>query len=96
MTRSYPNINRETALKELDVFIAELDAGWEHDKLDWAPSLLVLLRQMRAEASKDGPEPQRIAELRTAIHQWFAKYKWSKGLCHILELVNIISGDSSA
>jgi hypothetical protein len=91
----YPGISRESALKELNSFITELDAGWERDGLDWAPALLTLLRAISAEASKEAPDSQRLEDFRTEVHQYFAKHKFLKGICFALELVDAICGHTN-
>ncbi len=92
----YPGIGREDALRELNAFIAELDAGWERDRLYWAPALLALLRSLSAEASKEVPDSERLQELRMQIQRYFEVHRCLKGICFVLEWVAVIAGHENS
>src|SRR5260370_32836933 len=50
-----PKVNRAEALKNLESFIRELEAGWQRDGLDCAPELLRILTKFNRDASIDTP-----------------------------------------
>ena len=79
-----PKLTRAEALKDLDSFIAELDAGWERNGLDWAPSLLNLLRDFIREAAAENPEHERLAILHQQVHAYFKEHRYLKGIPNVL------------
>jgi hypothetical protein len=79
-----PKLTREEALKDLDSFIAELDAGWERDGLDWAPVLLSLLRDFSREAAAENPDKDRLALLHEQVHAYFKEHRFLKGIPNVL------------
>jgi hypothetical protein len=85
-----PKLTREEALKDLDSFIAELGAEWEHDGLDWAPALLSMLRDFRREAAAQIPDEARLAVLREQVHAYFKEHRFLKGIPHVLWDVDTI------
>jgi|SRR5437867_3961918 len=83
-TREPPKLTREEALKDLDSFIAELDAGWERDGLDWAPALLNMLRDFSREAAAENLDQERLAILHERVHAYFKKHRFLKGISSVL------------
>lgn len=72
--------------------MAELDATWERDGLDWSPELLKMLREFSAEASMETPDTQRLQKLHGDIHAYFKRFKFLKGICFALGWVDMIYG----
>ena len=74
---------RDEALQDIDSFIAELDANWERDGLDWGHELLALLREFR------GASQVEQFALRERLHAFFAARKRPlKGISYLLSWVD--------
>lgn len=85
-----PKLTREEALKDLNSLIVELDAGWERDGLDWAPALLIMLRDFCREAAAEIPDQDRLAALREQVHAYFKEHRFLKGIPFVLWDIDII------
>ena len=85
-----PKLTREEALKELDAFIGELDAGWERDGLDWAPALLTMLRDFSREAAAANPDRERLGILHAHVHAYFKERRFLKGFPSVLWDIDIL------
>ena len=84
MRTPFQKRERDEALRDIDAFIVELDAGWQRDGLDWAPELLVWLREFRGTS-----KVERLAVLRAQLHELFAKRKRRlKGISYLLSWVD--------
>ncbi len=79
-----PKLTRGEALKDLDSFIAELDAGWQRDGLDWAPALLNLLRDFSRGAAAQNPDQERLSVLHAQVHAYFKERPFLKSLPSVL------------
>jgi hypothetical protein len=93
MRAHFPKLSREEALKELKSFLAEIDAGWERDGLDWAPEVLNILRPFVAEASNQLPDYYRLEVLREEVYAYFKRNKSMKGISFVLGWVDMVYGD---
>jgi hypothetical protein len=88
-------LTRGEALKGLDSFIAELDAGWQRDGLDWAPVLLGMLRDFSREAAAENRDQERLAVLHEQVHAYFKKHRFLKGIPNVLwDIDEICSHDN--
>ena len=85
--------SREEALNELGLLIIELEAEWERDRQDyWIPDLVRMLREFVPEATKQPPDFIRLKNLHNALHLYFKKYKFLKGLYFVLDWIDVICG----
>ncbi len=83
-------LTREEALRQLDSFIAELDAGWERDRLDWAPALLEMLREFSREASKQDSDGRQLEVLEHRVHAYFTERRFLKGIEFVLRDIDAV------
>ena len=79
-------LTRDEALREIDAIVAEFDAGWQRDGLDWAPELLSLLREFRTAS-----EFKRLLALRTQLREFFHRERRKvKGISFVLTWVDSV------
>jgi hypothetical protein len=79
-----PFRTRDEALRDIEAFIAELEAGWQRDRLDWAPELILLLREFRSAS-----QVEQLATLRTRLHEFFfIRKRQLKGISFLLRWVD--------
>ena len=71
-------LTRDEALREIETFIVELDAGWQKDGLDWAPELLIILREFCRVS-----QVEQLLALRTRLHH-FLSVRRLKGISFLL------------
>ena len=75
---------RDEALQDIDSFIAELDADWQRDGLDWGQELLALLREFRGAS-----QVEQLVASRERLHTFFAARKRQlKGISYLLSWVD--------
>lgn len=75
---------RDEALRDIDSFIAELDAGWQGDGLDWGQELLGLLREFRSAS-----QGEQLVASRERLRSFFAaRERQLKGISYLLSWVD--------
>ena len=89
-------LTREEALRQLDFFVAELDAGWERDRLDWAPALLEMLREFSREASKRDCDRRQLDVLRSRVFAYFKERRSLKGIEFVLQDIDAVCASYDA
>ncbi len=92
MTSAFQKLSREEALKELESLIAEFDASWERDGLDWAPPLMDLFREIISEANKKEIDAERLRMLHDRVYAYFRKHRFLKGIGYSLGWIDTICG----
>ena len=71
---------KDEAQQDIDSFIAELDANWQRDDLDWGQELLALLREFRGAS-----QLEQLVASRERLHTFFAARKRKlKGISNLL------------
>ena len=80
----------EEALKRLDGLVAELEANWKRDGLEWALDFMVLLRGFSKEAHRDKPDVEQLTMVRDAIAEFIKSRKFLKGVDFVLEWADVI------
>jgi hypothetical protein len=84
----------EEALQRLDRLVAELEATWKRDGLEWALDFLVLLRGFSKEAHKDKPDAEQLTIVRDTIREFILSRKFLKGVCFVLEWADVIMAEN--
>ena len=84
----------EEALTRLDRLVAELEATWKRDGLEWALDFLVLLRGFSKEAHKDKPDAEQLTIVRDAIREFIASRKFLNGVGFVLEWADVIMSEN--
>lgn len=80
MRTPFQKRTRDEALQDIDLFIVELDAGWQRDGLDWGPELLGLLREFRSASAVE-----QLVASRERLRQFFEPRKRHlKGISYLL------------
>ena len=84
MRTPFQKRTRAEALQDIDLFIVELDAGWQRDGLDWGPELLELLREFRSTS-----EVEELVASRERLRQFFEPREGQlKGISYLLSWVD--------
>ena len=92
---STEKITREEALRRMDALVAQLEAGWKRDGLEWALDVLVLLRGFTAEARKGKPDRERLLMLQSGIRESIGRYKFLKGIDFVLEWADTVTRETA-
>jgi hypothetical protein len=84
MRTPFQKRTRDEALQDIDSFIAELDADWQRDGLNWEPELLGLLREFRGAS-----QIEQLTASRKRLHEWFGtRQRELKGISYLLSWVD--------
>jgi hypothetical protein len=90
MSKPPEKVSPDEALRRIDTFISELDAGWEREGTAWGSELLSLMREFRQAASGEPPDRQLVLEAQAKLKEFLSQPKM-KGLSPFLTYVDSVA-----